>query len=143
MPTVMWGPGNIPAGSECKEVAGTIDMLPTFAKWAGSKAPEDRVIDGRDIGPLMRGEKGAKSPHEAYYYIKAGGVNVEAVRVGDFKYTKKKELYNLRDDISEATNIITNHPEKAESMAKLIEDFVAEMMADIEKRSKIISEGAK
>ena len=143
VPTVMWGPGNIPAGSECKEVAGTIDMLPTIAKWAGSTAPQDRVVDGRDIAPLMRGETGAKSPHEAYFYLKAGGINVEAVRVGDFKYTKKKELYNLREDISEANNIIANHPEKAESMAKLISEFAAEMKADIDKRSKIINKGGE
>jgi arylsulfatase A-like enzyme len=142
-PTIMWGPGHIPAGTVCKEVAGTIDLMPTLAAWAGAKMPGDRVIDGRDIGPLMRGDKGARSPHKAYFYIKAGGLNVEAVRVGDFKYTKQKALYNLREDISEKTNIREAHPEKAEEMQKLITAFVAEVKADVEARNRIIQAADK
>ena len=67
-----------------------------------------------------------------------GEVNVEAVRVGDFKYTRQKALYNLREDISEKTNIREAHPEKAEEMQKLITAFVAEVKADVEARKRII-----
>jgi arylsulfatase A len=83
VPTLARWPGNIPAGGECRELCGTIDVLPTLAKLAGGNAPTDRIIDGRDIWPLLAGEKGAKSPHEAFYYYWDNGL--EAVRSGDWK----------------------------------------------------------
>ena len=67
-PCVIRWPGKIPAGKSCDELACTMDLLPTFAKLAGTKPPADRIIDGKDIQPLMRGKKDAKSPHEAFYY---------------------------------------------------------------------------
>ncbi len=79
VPCIMWGPGRIPAGKTCSEVAATIDILPTFAALAGAKLPEDRIIDGKDIWPLMSGQPGAKSPHQAFFYRRNG------VRAGNWK----------------------------------------------------------
>ena len=77
-PTIMRWPGRIPAGSQCAEFASTIDILPTIAKLIGGELPGHK-IDGRDIRPLMFGEKGARSPHEAFYCYYAGG-QLQAVR---------------------------------------------------------------
>ena len=52
-PTVMWWPGQIPAGKTCREVAATIDILPTLAGLCGGKLP-DRKIDGLDIRPFTK-----------------------------------------------------------------------------------------
>jgi arylsulfatase A-like enzyme len=83
-PCVMCWPGKIPAGKTCAELAATIDLLPTLARLAGAKPPADRVIDGRDIWPLMSDQDGAKTPHEAYFYYSSGGT-LEAVRSGNWK----------------------------------------------------------
>ncbi len=105
-----------------------MDLLPTLTKLAGGDVPDDRVIDGKDIWPLLAGKPDAKSPHEAIYYLRGRGV--DAIRVGDWKYriatdkppkekrskrqpasdTKPKKvnvetLYNLSDDIGEQTNV--------------------------------------
>jgi arylsulfatase A-like enzyme len=66
-PTVWWAPGRIPAGTTCREPAMTIDVLPTVASLIGAKLPEHK-IDGLNIWPLLAGEPGAASPHEAYYF---------------------------------------------------------------------------
>ena len=60
VPCIMWGPGRIPAGTKCDKIATTMDFLPTFARMAGTREPQDRRIDGRDIGALMHGEPGAE-----------------------------------------------------------------------------------
>ena len=60
----------------------TIDLLPTFAKMAGAELPKNR-IDGRDVGPILFGEPGAKSPHDAYLFY--AGDELHAVRAGDWK----------------------------------------------------------
>ena len=66
-PTIFWGPGRVPAGTVCREPAMTIDILPTVAKLIGATLPSHK-IDGLDVWPLLAGEPGAASPHEAYYF---------------------------------------------------------------------------
>ena len=129
-PCIVWWPGRVPAGTECGEVCATIDLLPTFAKLAGGKAPSDRVIDGRDIWPLMAGKAGAKSPHEAFYYYKGG--KLEAARSGKWKLVLKKtpELYDLDADISEKHNVADEHPEIVKRLTDMMEEFDRELKAN-------------
>nr|NIP95951.1 sulfatase-like hydrolase/transferase [Akkermansiaceae bacterium] len=142
-PTLMRWPGRIPAGTVCSEVAATIDLLPTFARLAGGKVPADRVIDGRDIWPLIAGEEGAKSPHQAFFYYR--GDQLEAVRAGRWKYRsggldrasrkagrkgRETALFDLHADKEESTNLIDKHPEVAERLKGLIADFDAERKAN-------------
>ena len=82
MPTLMRWPGTIPRGAVCSEPVMTIDLLPTIAGLLGAPLPP-RKIDGLDILPLLRGETGAKSPHEALYFY--SGDELHAVRSGDWK----------------------------------------------------------
>jgi arylsulfatase A len=78
----MCWPGQIPAGTECRTPAMTIDLLPTIAHLTGAKLPE-HPIDGRNIWPLIAGEPGAVSPQEAYYFY--WGSHLDAVRMGRWK----------------------------------------------------------
>ncbi|TWU44802.1 Arylsulfatase [Rubripirellula tenax] len=84
VPFIARWPGNIPADTESDEAITCMDLLPTLAKLAGGKIPSDRVIDGKDIWPLLAGKPDAKSPHEAIFYLRGRGV--QAIRVGDWKY---------------------------------------------------------
>ena len=132
-PCLMRWPGKIPAGKVCHEMAWTMDLLPTIAKLAGTNAPTDRIIDGKDVWPLMSGERGAKTPHEAYYYYWDHGL--EAVRSGKWKlhlghdyshlavrgggglpgrYAKQHigiALYDLENDVSEAHDLSEKFPD--------------------------------
>jgi arylsulfatase A-like enzyme len=105
-------------------------MLPTLAGLTGAKLPADRVIDGRDIWPLMSGRSGAKTPHEAFFYYK--GKKLEAVRSGDWKLrrAKKVELYNLAADISESNNLVSAHPEIVERLTAVMKRFDEELKAN-------------
>ena len=55
VPCVMRGPG-IPAGTECGELIGTIDLLPTFAAITKSKLPKKNKIDGVNSLGLLQGK---------------------------------------------------------------------------------------
>jgi len=81
-PCIMRWPGQIPAGSVCREPAMTIDILPTVAKLAGAELPAHK-IDGKDIWPLISGQPNARSPHEAYYFY--WDRHLQAVRAGKWK----------------------------------------------------------
>lgn len=82
VPMIAHWKGKIPAGTRSKEIAGVIDFLPTICKLAGAPAPANRVIDGRDIFPLLS-QPGAKSPHEALFTM--SGPVLSAVRSGKWK----------------------------------------------------------
>jgi len=153
-PTIMRWPGRIPAGKLCRQVAGTIDMLPTIARLAGVKVPTDRIIDGKDIWPLMSGREGATSPHEGYYYYR--GARLEAVRQGKWKLRlggqrtvkktqtgpdgKKKrvnvkvaqpaQLYDLVADIGETTDVAAAHGDVVARLTDLARKFDKDLKAD-------------
>ncbi|MEO2013457.1 MAG: alpha/beta fold hydrolase [Fuerstiella sp.] len=57
VPAIAWGPGlGLQAGAESSTVVRAMDWYPTLATFAGIKVPAGRVIDGRDISPLLKGE---------------------------------------------------------------------------------------
>lgn len=93
VPCIMRWPEKIPANLTCHEPAATIDLLPTIAQVADAEVPTDRVIDGKNIWPLMTGVSGATSPHEAiFYYTEAG---LEAVRAGEWKLRRARHSERL------------------------------------------------
>lgn len=57
VPAIAWGPGlGLTSGETTSEVVRAMDWYPTLATLAGIAVPKDRVIDGRDITPLLKGE---------------------------------------------------------------------------------------
>jgi len=132
-PCVVWWPGHVPAGKTCDELTTTMDLLPTFARLAGTRAPTDRIIDGKDIWPLMAGRDGAKSPHEAFYYYQMD--QLQAVRSGRWKLhlplkvkrrnwgkgipNRPMELYDLKADIGEKTDVADRHPDVVKRLLAL------------------------
>jgi arylsulfatase A-like enzyme len=140
-PTVMWWPNQIPAGKTCREVAASIDLLPTLAKLSGGKL-SGRKIDGKDIWPLMSGKQGAKSPHENYVLMHGPGT----VRSGKWKFypwregkggrrhdktknpsTDPVQLYDTLADIGETKNLAAKHPDVVKRMQTAYDSHIEEI----------------
>ena len=127
VPCIMSWKGKIPSGTVCDEIGATIDLLPTFADLAGAKIPDDRIIDGKNIWPIISGQKGARSPHDIYYYYK--GNRLESARQGKWKVRRsgKKsqsvELYDLDNDIAESKNLSQKNPELIQTILKKMDKF--------------------
>ena len=135
IPCVMRLPGVLPAGETCTELCSTLDILPTFARLAGTDSPQDRTIDGHDIWPLITCQEGARTPYEAYYFYHME--QLQAVRSGDWKLHlplgEKKahhqderqrtelQLFNLRDDIGETTNVAAEHADVVKQLLEFAE----------------------
>jgi len=121
VPCIVRWPGNVPAGQVCDELTTSMDFLPTLARIAGTTEPQDRIIDGKDVAPLWRGDQGATSPHETLYHYLQG--SLEAVRKGKWKLRVagkqpfggtseafEPELYDLENDLGETTDVAADNP---------------------------------
>ncbi|WP_430810748.1 MULTISPECIES: sulfatase family protein [unclassified Carboxylicivirga] len=125
---IMTWPGQIPAGTTCDEPVAAMDLFTTFAHLAGAEIPKDRVIDGKNILPLMKGEAGAKSPHEAIYGFKATG-GLMSVRYQNWKLIlpgkhwtgtfDTPQLYDLTSDVGENTNVADKYPKVVKEIMKM------------------------
>ncbi|MDA0347707.1 MAG: sulfatase [Verrucomicrobia bacterium] len=128
VPTIFWWPGKIPANTVCEELSTTMDLLPTFARLAGSNPPTDRTIDGHNIRSLILGEQNSETPYEAFYYYQRD--QLQAVRSGPWKLfvsidnslghphfprsdtgPTKPLLFNVVEDISSKNNKADQHPD--------------------------------
>jgi arylsulfatase A-like enzyme len=118
-----------------------MDLFPTFGKLAGAKNPTDRVIDGKDIWPVLT--ENEDTPHDAFFYFK--GNQLKAVRSGKWKLHFGKEtgrasvyrgmgtsspimaLYDLDADMGEKNNVLASHPEIVERLRSYTTSFEEEL----------------
>jgi arylsulfatase A len=143
VPAIFRWPGKIPSGAVCREVAGTIDILPTLARVAGASIPATPVIDGGDLSPLLFEERDARSPRRAQFMY--WGTHLDAVRAGRWKLhfphphlvLEKPgsggwpgvlrngqiglSLYDLSTDPTESRNVAGLHPEVVSQLGSLAE----------------------
>ncbi len=72
VPAIAWGPGlGLASGETTSEVVRAMDWYPTLATMAGIAVPADRVIDGRDITPLLKDETKVVPPPGAQKSLNA------------------------------------------------------------------------
>lgn len=115
VPFIAQWPGTIPAGRVSDEILTFWDMMPTFAELADAEVPPG--IDGLSALDALRGEK-RHQPHD-YLYWDYGHCRPkfgQAVRLGNWKGIRfgrenPVELYDLKTDLGETTDIAKAHPD--------------------------------
>ena len=140
--------GLIEPGSETDEIIRIVDMLPTFVELAGAELPQRWKIDGKSLLPLFKGETDESPVDTHYYYFQA---HLQAVRDRRYKLILPRparppwqaggrfnlggqsvditaiELYDLKHDIGEKTNVAAQHPEVVEHLLKKVEQARADI----------------
>ena len=149
VPCVIRAPGRIAAGKVTDRVATSMDLFPTIARLAGAELPEDRVLDGVDVSPLLAGEPARDDERTVLHYVHT---HLQALRHGRFKlhlprpvqppWTPKWSghippadriaidtplLFDLLDDPGETTDVATKHPEVVAELLALAEAARADL----------------
>ncbi len=133
VPAIIRWKGKIRGGQVSNEVAAMIDWFPTFVGLVGGIAPADRIIDGKDIAPVLFGT-GKRADHD-FAYISSG--KMQAYRSGDWKIKLPENIYkgnfwvedvpahdtvffNLKNDVAENNNVNNKYPKEYKAtLAKL------------------------
>lgn len=130
VPFCMQWKGQIKPGTTYDHPILNLDILPTAIVAAGGKIDPAWKLDGVDLMPYLTGKEKAP-PHEVLYW-RFG--EQWAVRKGDWKLCvnnidgvkKAPGLYNLKDDLGEATDLSEKHPDKVKELKALWDKWSAE-----------------
>ncbi len=141
VPLLIKAPGWTRAGSVCETPVVTMDFFPTLLELAGGDPSASRsAVDGVSLVPLLRGEH-TRPRQELFWhyphYWNGGKVSPYSVaRVGDWKLirfyeTGTEELYNLKSDLSETTDLAAAQPEKRQEMSARLDAWLKEVGAQM------------
>ncbi len=67
VPTAVVWAGHIPANITIDVPSSQLDLMPTLLDAVGIEMPRDRIIDGKNILPVLE-RKETKSPHEIMFH---------------------------------------------------------------------------
>jgi arylsulfatase A-like enzyme len=134
VPLMVRWPAKIEGGRTNDSIINNIDLYPTLLDLAGVARPAGHVVDGLSFAPvLLRGERFPRDTSFTWFPYLTPGI---AVRQGDWKlirrfvenpkeYEGMVELYDLKNDLGESTNLAAKMPEKVAELGKLIEAHFA------------------
>jgi len=136
VPLIVRYPGVTAPGSVSDTPVINVDFYPTLLEIAGGAPPPSQQLDGVSFLPILNGgQTGGRPPlywHFPGYLQGRQEVGAwrttpaGAIRDGDFKLieffeTGKTELYNLREDISEARDLTETMPGKSTELKQRLE----------------------
>ena len=138
IPFVARWPGQIPAGTVRSDLLCFTDMLATFAAAAGDSLPEANRMDSHNLLPAFRNETlaepirqelviGESVVRQGHWKLIVdggeGGLHrVYGRGVQEAPIDPPNELYNLRDDLSETTNLYETMTDKGEELATILQE---------------------
>jgi arylsulfatase A-like enzyme len=138
-PLIVRWPGVIAAGGVCPVPVTSPDFYPTLLEMAGLDLVPEQHCDGVSFAPLLKGA--GSLDREAIFwhyphYSNQGGTPGASVRRGDYKLIEffedgRLELYNLREDVSEESNLADKQPETAKEMWRMLAQWREEVEAKI------------
>jgi arylsulfatase A-like enzyme len=126
-PMIVSWPGKVAAGTKSDLISAFWDIMPTFADIVGVKAPEN--IDGISFLPTLLGKPGQKQHFSMYWEFHENNGR-QAVRMGDWKLVRYNvsipekettELYNLKTDLGETTNVAEQNQQVVSQMLRIME----------------------
>jgi arylsulfatase A-like enzyme len=147
MPFIVRWPGQVKAGTVSQQTICFTDLLATFADICGTKLPDDAGPDSFSFLPVLRGVHPADKPIRAPVVMQAGSAtSMMLIRSGDWKlinglgsggFTKPSsvkpkpgepavQLYNLRTDPAETTNLAAQHPD-------IVKELLSALQANMER----------
>ncbi len=123
VPAVAWWPGKIKAGAKSDALLAGFDLFPTLTDLAGISKHNPANLDGSSAKDQFLQQKPMPARDLFFGYEPKLGT---ALRRGHWKMIIKGDdlqLFNLKNDLKETTNVAAQNPEITAAMRRAIEEF--------------------
>lgn len=132
-----WPAGGIPAGGECSALAAHLDVFPTLAEITGGTVPESAKtqVEGKSLLPVLKDPASPWPDRMLVHHVgrwprgqaEQGKYRNMSIQNARFTLVNNKELYDLRADPREKTNVIDQHPQVAAQLRAAYEQWWMEV----------------
>ena len=150
VPCLIRWPSVVQAGSTCSTPIHVIDWLPTLLDVAGVAPPKDHMVDGTNLGPLLR--SGKLAPRPLYWYmplydLRWGATPCAVVRDGNWKLIDyfgdsfdddgnyitgaRSELFDLTHDSGERHDLASQQPEQTARLRRQLHAWMQSIPVSI------------
>ncbi|MDA7666490.1 arylsulfatase [bacterium] len=139
MPFIARWPGQVQQGSMSEQTICFTDVLATLASITGYERKPNEGPDSYDFSDVLLGNRNEEKPVRPHLAMRSGS-GFMTMRVGDWKlidglgsggFSKPRrikpeegeapgQLYNLKEDLGETTNLYAKHPEIVERLRKTL-----------------------
>ncbi|MFC4222046.1 sulfatase [Flagellimonas marina] len=148
-PMFAYWKGKIDDGIKIDVPVTNLDFYPTILEVTGIKKPANKILDGNSFASILSAgndmperplfwhfpiylQDGNKETQDSIFRTRPGS----AIRLGDWKliqYFENNdiELYNLKNDIGEKTNLADVEPSKVDELLKILENWRSETNAPV------------
>lgn len=123
VPAVAWWPGKIQAGTKSEALLAGFDLFPTLTDIAGISKNNPTNLDGISAKDHLLHQEAMPTRELFFGYEPKLGT---AMRQGDWKMILKGDdiqLYDLKNDLLETTNVASQNHETTARMRQAIEKF--------------------
>ena len=130
VPCLIRYPDLIKGNVEVETNTAYIDIMPTIAEICNAELPKDRIIDGKNLLPLLKGEEVIWKDRPIFSYWTRTYpelYNNISLQKGDYKLVgntdynaeiNKFELFNIAKDPYEQNNIVKDYTDISENLKK-------------------------
>lgn len=136
VPLIVHWPEVTPKGERTDSPIIIEDIFPTFLQMAKVNQPANKQVDGVSFVPVLKQPETATTErplfwHYPNYYDQPA---FSSVRQGDWKLIywhdgQKFDLYNLKNDLSEAVSLSSAEPQRVQQLAKLLDKHLRDCKA--------------
>ncbi len=134
---VRWPAGSVPAGETCDALTAHVDLYSTLIEIAGAAVTPklQRQLEGRSLVPLLQNPKAPWEQRMLVHHAgrwKSGQAEQSkyvksAIQDSRFTLVNNEELYDLKADSGETTNVIDKHPEVAANLSSAYDQWWADV----------------
>lgn len=124
-------PTVLPRGHVYDHPVSSLDIFATIAACNDIETDPDRPLDGVNLIPWVTGLNPGP-PHDAIY-LRQFDAQRFAIRSGDHKLVipfgkATPQLYNLKEDIAETTNLVAHDPDRVQSLQSSLDSWTKELV---------------
>lgn len=131
VPFIFHYPGVTKSGSKCETPIQTLDVYSTLVEIASGKDQKDKQVNGVSIMPLLKGDD---IEDRELYFLRSYEDQYAAIIEGDWKLIKyhsgNVQLYNVKEDIGEVSNLVFVHPKKTKALKAKLEAWEKEAVPE-------------